>query len=115
MVITRLFEDPDEIGANNIEKMVKVRQTAGYAEAVEPTRWEMKRLGQTNERRRRLITVESQTKRDAFSRVARNLKDEQGSLPSVYMKKDMRPAVRKKYARLRKREQEEREKSTNVG
>ena len=62
-----------------------------------------------------LIKVESQPRRDAFLRVARNLKDAQGPLSSVYMKKDMHPAVRKEYAHLRKKEQEEREKSTNVG
>ena len=77
----------------------------------------MRRLGQANERRKRplLIKVESQPRRDAFLRVARNLNDAQGPLSSVYMTKDMHPAVRKEYARLRKREQEEREKSTNVG
>ena len=53
LVITGLSEDPDEIGANNSEKVVKVLQTAGYADAVEPTRWEMRRLGQANERRKR--------------------------------------------------------------
>ena len=116
-MITGLSEDPDEIGANDSEKVIKVLQSAGYADAVEPTRWEMRRLGQANERRKRplLIKVESQPRRDAFLRVARNLKDAQGPLSSVYMKMDMHPAVRKEYARLRKREQEEGEKSTNVG
>lgn len=117
LVITGLSEDPDEIGETDNEKVVKVLQTARYTDDVELARWEMKRLGQDNERRKRplLIKMENQMKRDAVLRVARNLKDARGPLSTVYMKKDMHPAVRKEYARLRKREQEEKEKPANVG
>lgn len=117
LVITGLSEDPDETGETDSEKVVKVLQTAGYAETMDPERWEMKRLGQVNDRRRRplLIKVENQMKRDGLLRVARNLKESREPFSTVYMKKDTHPAVRKEYARLRKREQEEREKPVNAG
>ncbi|MPC81070.1 hypothetical protein E2C01_075670 [Portunus trituberculatus] len=117
LVVTRLLEEPDEIGETDKEKVVKVLEAAGYPDVVQMENWEMKRLGQENNQRKRplLITVENQVKRDGVLRVAKNLKNASGSLSTIYVKKDLHPAVRKEYARLRKNEREEREKPVNVG
>lgn len=117
LVMTGLPEDPDEIGETDEEKIVKVLEAVGYPDAVQTENWEIKRLGQENEHRRRplLITVENQAKRDGVLRVAKNLKNASGSLSTIYVNKDLHPAVRKEYARLRAREREEREKPANVG
>ncbi|KAK8373056.1 hypothetical protein O3P69_015593, partial [Scylla paramamosain] len=117
LVMTGLLEDPDEIGETDKEKVVKVLEAASYPDAVQTENWEMKRLGRENEHHKRplLITVENQEKRDGVLRVAKNLKNVRGSLSTIYIKKDLHPAVRKEYARLRTREREEREKPVNVG
>lgn len=119
LVMTGLLEDPDEIGETDKEKVVKVLEAVSYPDAVQTENWEMKRLlvGRENEHRKRplLITVENQEKRDGVLRVAKSLKNVRGSLSTIYIKKDLHPAVRKEYARLRTREREEREKPVNVG
>ena len=43
------------------------------------------------------------------------MKDVEGILSKVYIKKDIHPAIRKENDRLRKREKEEKEKAENVG
>lgn len=73
----------------------------------------MKRLGQRNDRNKRPIhiTVNDQNQRDSILRKAKNLKNATQPASSVFIKKDVHPAVRKETARLRRREREEKEKS----
>lgn len=61
------------------------------------------------------ITVDSQNQRDSILKVAKNLKNADGSPSRVYSKKDVHPAVRKEAARLRRKERREKEKSDNAG
>ena len=117
MVMTGLSEDTDEIGETDREKVIKVLEAAGCPDPTHTEGWVMKRLGQANDRRKRplLITVENQSKRDALLRMARHLKNAREPLSTIYIKKDMHPAIRREYARLWKREREEKEKPVNVG
>jgi len=61
------------------------------------------------------VTVEDPQQRDTILQQAKNLKNADGPMSKVYMKKDLHPAVRKEMNRLRKREKEEKEKAENVG
>ena len=118
LVITGLSEDiDDDIGEPDNDKIVKALEAAKYSGTFDIREWEVKRLGQINQRRARplLITVNDQRTRDSVIRCAKNLKEAEGSLKNVYIKKDVHPAIRKENGRLRAREREEKEKPDNAG
>lgn len=117
LVITGVSENADENGATDVEKVQKVLEAAGYSDPVDPARWTVKRLGQQNERNKRPIhiAVDDQKQRDNILRCAKNLKNASDYMSRVYIKKDVHPAIRKETARLRKREQEEKDRPENVG
>ena len=118
LVITGLTENTeDDMGESDNDKVVKVLQAAGYSGTLNSAEWQMKRLGQVNQRRARplLVTQEDQGKRDAIIRCARNLKEAEEPLKKVFIKKDIHPAVRKENGRLKAREREEKEKPENAG
>ena len=116
LIVLGVSGDGDELGNGDAEKMSNVMEAAECDEE-DRSRWSMKRLGQRNDRNKRpiLITVNDQNQRDRILRKARNLKNAQQPASTVYIKKDVHPAVRKETARLRRREREEKEKAENVG
>lgn len=77
LVITGLTEAADETGTTDNEKVLEV---AGFSDAVDPSKWEMKRLRQANEHNKRPVhlTVDDQKMRDSLLRVAKNLKNTRG-------------------------------------
>lgn len=117
LIITGVSEEVDDLGHNDHTKVKTILEGAGYSEDLETANWEVRRLGQVNDRRKRpiLLVVEDQKRRDAILNKAKNLKEAGPLLSSVYIKKDIHPAVRKEYGRLRRREKEEKEKPENQG
>lgn len=117
MVITGLPEDTDEIGATDDEKVCKVIEATGYRGTINPAGWELKRLGEQDERKRRplLIVMEDGRVRNDIVKGGKNLKSREGPLSRVYLKKDVHPVIRKEVARLRQREREEKDKQANAG
>ena len=115
LIATGVAEDADELGNGDIEKISNIMEAAECGEE-DRSRWSMKRLGQRDDRSKRLIliTVNDQNQRDSILRKAKNLKNAQQPASTVYIKKDVHPAMRKETARLRKREREEKEKVENV-
>lgn len=119
LVISGVKESEDGAGssATDAQLVKEVIEKTGYSEPFNTDEWEMRRLGQPNERKRRPIhvKVKDPKQRDGILAVAKNLKDAEGSFSTVYIKKDLHPCIRKEYARLRKREKEERDKASNTG
>ncbi|KAK4299453.1 hypothetical protein Pmani_028266 [Petrolisthes manimaculis] len=117
LIITGVSEAVDEIDRTDVEKVRNVITETGYQLTSDPATWEIRRLGRENERRKRplLVVVGDGHQRNEILKKARNLKSAQGLMASVYIKKDVHPAVRKEMARLRQREKEEKDKPENVG
>lgn len=117
LIITGVSEEPDELGNTDDEKIGTILQAAEYTKVNRRQVWEVKRLGQPNEKKRRpiLIVVTDQKERDMILTKAKNLKNAGNELSKVYIKKDVHPAVRRENARLWKREREEKEKPENMG
>lgn len=61
------------------------------------------------------ITIDDKSQRNSILRLAKNLKNARLPSSTIYLKKDVHPAVRKETARLRKRKREEKEKAENAG
>ena len=116
-MITGVNESENETDLAVKEKVKDILQVAQYSEPFNTEEWEVRRLGQENERRKRpiLVKVRDQKQRDNIIAVARNLKDAGDNFSRVYIKKDIHPCTRKEIARLRKREREEKEKAANTG
>ena len=117
LIITGVSEEVDAIGNTDVEKVQNVIKATGYQLTSDPASWEIKRLGRENERKKRplLVVVGDGHQRNEILRKAKNLKSIEGLVSSVYVKKDVHPAVRKEMARLRQREKDEKEKPENVG
>ena len=117
LIITGVSEEVDAIGNTDVEKVQNVIKATGYQLTSDPASWEIKRLGRENERKKRplLVVVGDGHQRNEILRKAKNLKSIEGLMSSVYVKKDVHPAVRKEMARLRQREKDEKEKPENVG
>lgn len=117
IVITGLSEDSDEIGDDDTAKVKKVIEATGYAEVINPEQWQIRRLGKETTRRNRPIHVmlNNQQQRNHILEKAKNLKNCEGLLARIFIKKDLHPAVRKEMARLREREREEKNKPENAG
>jgi hypothetical protein len=80
----------------------------------------MQRLGKTPENnasrpRPILVSLESTSERNNVLDVANKLKQGPETFRKIYIKKDVHPAIRREYERLRKVEKEEREKPQNQG
>lgn len=116
LVITGLSEENDATGSSDLEKVRTVINATGYQLPNDPA-WEIRRLGKQNERKKRpiLVVVDDGHQRNEILKNAKNLKSAVGALSTVYVKKDVHPAVRKEMARLRTRQREEKEKPQNVG
>ena len=69
----------------------------------------------TEKKRLVLVTVKNAEMQNNILKGAKNLKFSQGQLPTVYVKRDQHPAVRKETTRLCTREREEKEKPENAG
>lgn len=117
LVITGLAEDADEIGATDDEKVRKVIEATGYRGTINAAVWELKRLGEQDERKKRplLVVVADGRVRDNIVKGGKNLKSIEGPLSRVYVKKDVHPVIRKETARLRQRERDEKRKQANAG
>ncbi len=117
IVITGVSENDDDLGSTDRAKVKTVLDTAGYSKPFDTSEWSIRRLGQENAEKKRPIhiTVNNPQQRDDIMKVVKNLKQARGNMARVYVKKDTHPAARKEYARIRKREKEEREKPANVG
>ena len=117
IIMTGVPEGNDNLGDSDEGKIKTILNEVGYTEPFDISNWEIRRLGREDARRKRpiLIVVEDQKKRNAILEKAKNLKDKAAPFGTIYMKKDVHPAVRKELGRLRKREREEREKPENQG
>ena len=117
LVISGVKESEDNTGPTDAELVKEIIEKAGYSDPFNTDEWEIRRLGQPNERKKRPVhlRLKDSKQRDGILAVARNLKDDGGSFSTVYIKKDLHPCIRKEYARLRKREKEEKEKAANTG
>ena len=117
IVIVGVPEGVDRLGDSDQTKIKTILNEAGYTESFDVSNWEIRRLGKEDNRKKRpiLIVVEDQMKRNAIVEKTRNLKEKEAPLSSIYIKKDVHPAVRKELARLRKRERDERERPENQG
>ena len=117
IIVTGVSEDVDRLENSDETKVKSILNEAGYTEPFEVSNWEIRRLGREDDRRKRpiLIVVEDQTKRNAIIGKAKNLKEKPAPFSTIYIKKDVHPAVRKELARLRKREREEKDRPENQG
>ena len=118
IVITGLPEENDAIGNSDAEKVRKVMDAMGYQLTSDPETWEIRRLGKpddNNKKRPVLIVVDNGYQRNEILKKAKNLKSATGPFSTVYVRKDVHPAIRKETARLKTREREEKEKPENVG
>ena len=116
LVITGVLEGETDTDLTDREKVKEILEAARYSEPFSTEEWELRRLGQQNERKKRpiLVKVKNQKQRDGIIDVAKNLKEAREPFSRVYIKKDLHPCIRKEFARLRKREREEKEKAANT-
>ena len=116
-IISSVAEGSDNLGENDQDKVKAVVVATGYTERFDVNDWELKRLGQQMANRKRpiLVIVENNQIRNAIVEKARNLKNAGPPFDSVYIRKDIHPAVRRELRRLRRREKEENEKPENQG
>ena len=116
LVILGMTEVPDVNGSSDVEKVKKVIEATGHQLTSDPTSWNIRRLGREDERKKRpiLVVMNNEDQRNDILRKAKNLKSLDEPLSSVYIKKDVHPAVRKENMRLRTREREEKEKPENA-
>ncbi|KAK3872355.1 hypothetical protein Pcinc_022572 [Petrolisthes cinctipes] len=94
LIITGLSEESDEVGGDD-EKVRNVLLAAGHTQAYNTADWEMKRLGQQNEQRKRplRIVVEQEERRKDILGKSKNLKQARGCFSQIYVRKDVHPAV----------------------
>ena len=116
-IISGVAEGSDDLGVNDQDKVQAVVVATGYAERFDANEWEVKRLGQQMDNRKRpiLVVVESSQRRNAIVEKSRNLKQAGPPFDSIYVKKDVHPAIRKEIRRLYRREKEEKDKPENQG
>ena len=62
-----------------------------------------------------LVTLDTTNDRNSVLSAARKLKDGPPTVKKIFLKKDLHPAIRREYDRLKKAEKEEREKAENQG
>ena len=96
----------------------KVQQIFKSIEAdVDGTSFSLKRLGKHSAPRKRpiLVTFANRVDRQIILDKAKGLKHSTEELSKVYIKKDIHPAVRKEFHRLRMVEKEEKSKEQNRG
>ena len=76
LVITGLPEDGDAMGATDEDKVRNVIEAIGYRETFNPADWELKRLGQQDDWKRRplLVVVEDGRVRNEISERCQELK-----------------------------------------
>lgn len=85
MVITELMEGGDEIRETNEEKVQRVVWTTGYQGNIDTITWKIKRLGQPNPTKKRLILVvmEDTHKRNDIKLLSKHLKSAHVPISSV--------------------------------
>ena len=105
-MITGLSEDSDDVGEDDSVKVRKVIEATGYTSIVNYNQTQIRRLGRSNNQRRRpiLLMLSDQRQWNGILEKAKNLKNSKGLLATVYIKKDVHPAVRREMNRLRERE-----------
>lgn len=115
-VITGVNEDND-MGSNDGEKVKPVLGATRYADHFEVSECSIRRLGQHNPDRNRPIhiSVINPQQRENILKAAMNVKHAEGRMAKVHLKKDTHSAIRKEYARIKRREKEEKEKPCNTG
>ena len=118
LIIRGITEDADNLGPDDAAKVKSVLRAAQCTVDVSgiPT----KRLGEPNERRRRplLLVLNSGVDRDAIVAAGRRLKEGNNAgtaFATIFLKKDVHPAVRREHRRLHERAAEEMAKPCNVG
>ena len=111
------MEDNDHLRRDDREKIKTLLDKTGYTGELNLHDWELKRLGQVSANRSRpiLLVVDSLQLRNAILEKAKHLKTAGPPFSSVYIKKDIHPAIRKELSRLRRREREEKDKPENAG
>lgn len=116
LIIYGVCEEDNTMGVGDDVKVRAVLEAIDLTD-MEPGDWEMMRLGQPNDQRKRPIRIalRNQNERDKILEKAKRLKDAGAIFTSVYIRKDLHPAVRKELARLREREKVEKNKAENAG
>ena len=116
IIVTGVAEEDNAMGVGDAAKVRAVIEAAGVTDC-DTTVWEVTRLGQPDGRKKRPIRlkVKNQEERKKILEHAKHLKDAGASFSSVYINKDLHPAVRKEMKRLRDREKEEKNKPENAG
>ena len=104
-------EDEHEEDRKKITEILRVTECQSLAIT------SLQRLGKPSERRNRvlLIKLSSKADRDKLLASTARLKQAQGYLSKVYIKKDVHPLVRKEFSRLKEVEKREKEKAENQG
>jgi hypothetical protein len=114
------MEYGDTTGENTLlqtdtEKINHVLKLLGKisAEVVSIQRLGKQRPAETDRPRPILFTVNTTDERNSILSVAKKLKDGPKNVRKVFLKKDVHPAIRREYDRLRKVEKQERDKPDN--
>ena len=117
LIILGVGENDDNLGTDDMERVTKVIETTNAIPREELGEIIVKRLGeeQRSGRTRPLhITLESHEKQWKILKKAKDLKNTTG-FSDIFIKKDVHPAVRKEFARLKKRERDEKDNPSNEG
>lgn len=86
-----MAEDADELGEMDVGKVRIVVQVTGFERSFDSAAWDMKRLSQQDTQQTWLVfvTVKVGRERNEIIKKAKNLKEPQGSLASVHVRKDI--------------------------
>lgn len=114
IIIYGVDERQNEVGNTDEEKVTRIMNTIGQADA-ETTA--VKRLGKANEGHKRplLVSFGDKAIRQSVLEKAKVLKDKGDTYKMMYIKKDMHPAVKRELDRLYKAFRQEKEKPDNTG
>ena len=114
LVVLGVPEDSDtfEEATNDNDKLGKIWTTIG-TDVTRVTHRRLGRFAQAGKKRPILVVVISKENRDGVLENSKKLKDAGSSYERVYVKKDLHPAVRKEWNRLREAERNEKSRPEN--
>ena len=115
VIVTGISETSQDMGVDDESRLTNVLEKLTLD--IPQDAMDIKRLGKPNIRNKRPILVSFRDKqtRNSVIEKARLLKDSDMPYNRVYIKKDIHPALRREYDRLRKSEREEKQKPENQG
>ena len=117
LILYGLQEENNTLGLNDIERVQTVLKAISLTDGFDPRSWEMRRLVNSDNRKKGplWIAVDNQGVRNVILEKAKKLKETEENLSTVYIKKDLHPAVRREMARLREHKKRKKKKSEIVG